>query len=80
MKAIEQIINDVFEEYKRASAKFPAFNSRHEGYAVLKEEVDELWDSIKGNYATNLTREEAIQIAAMAIRFVHDVCQDETGK
>lgn len=29
-------------ELKKANKKFPKFNSRHEGYAVIKEEVDEL--------------------------------------
>ena len=53
--------------------------SAHEGYAVLLEEVDELWDEVKKNpskyaHRDKDMRKEAIQIAAMAIRFVLDVC------
>jgi NTP pyrophosphatase (non-canonical NTP hydrolase) len=51
--------------------------SAHEGYAVLLEEVDELWDEVKMNSrqrSIKKMREEAIQVAAMAMRFVHDVC------
>ncbi|MDF2537428.1 MAG: hypothetical protein K0S76_449 [Herbinix sp.] len=31
----------VFKELKSANEKFPPFNSDHEGYAVIKEEVEE---------------------------------------
>ena len=64
----------ILDEYAFASIKFSEFNSQHEGYAVLKEEVDELWDSIKGNVALNLTRKEAAQVGAMALRFLTDCC------
>ena len=47
----------VKEEIKRAREIFNPFKNLHEGYAVLLEEVDELWDVIN----------EAIQVAAMAI-------------
>lgn len=65
-------------EYERAAAKFPKFNSAHEGYAVLLEEVDELWDEVKKN-PRNATamRTEAIQVAAMAMRFLIDCCGDD---
>jgi NTP pyrophosphatase (non-canonical NTP hydrolase) len=53
------------------------FNSAHEGYAVILEELDELWDEVKKNGQTRdmqKMRDEAIQVAAMAMRFVIDVC------
>jgi hypothetical protein len=67
-------------EFYRATSEFPAFHSAHEGYAVLKEEVDELWDEVKTKRVQfpelhrAAMRKEAIQVAAMAIRFVFDVC------
>jgi hypothetical protein len=70
-------ILDVSAEYDSASAKFPPFASAHEGWAILREEVDELWDEVKKNPATrsNMNLEkEAIQVAAMALRFLVDVC------
>ncbi len=48
------------------------FNSSHEAYAVLLEEVDELWDAIKGNDLAH-ARVEAIQVCAMAIRFIAEI-------
>ena len=75
---IEIIMDVVKEEYESATAKFRPFNSAHEGYAVIKEEIDELWDAIKGNMLNSAQRAEAIQVAAMAIRFVFDICTKET--
>jgi NTP pyrophosphatase (non-canonical NTP hydrolase) len=71
---MEEILKEVFEEYQRATRRFNNFNSAHEGYAVLKEEVDELWDEIKHKQNKDFMRGEAIQVAAMAIRFIKDVC------
>ena len=63
----------VKKELARARAKFPAYNSAHEGYAVILEELDELWDEVKHNRST-LYEAEAAQVAATAIRFLIDVC------
>lgn len=58
-----------YEEAARAMAKFKPFNSSHEGFAVLDEEVDELWDAIRSNDLEH-ARKEAIQVAAMALRYI----------
>ena len=60
--------------------QFGSFNSSHEGYAVLKEEVDELWDCIKDNKHTTLEdlKGEAVQVADMAIRIITDCCEEES--
>lgn len=55
-----------------ARIRFPAFNSAHEGYAVILEELDEAWDEIKRNDLA-AARKEMIQVAAMALRFLLDV-------
>lgn len=52
------------------------FASAHEGYAVLQEEVEELWEEVKKREPDKVRmRAEAIQVAAMALRFVMDVCK-----
>jgi hypothetical protein len=61
-----------YKEVMRAIAKHPSsvpFACPHQAYAVLLEEVDELWDDIKANRKPESVQ-EAIQVAAMAIRFV----------
>lgn len=67
---------DIIEvEYQKATSKFGKFNSAHEGYAVLKEELDELWDDIKSNKHPESLAHEAKQVAAMALRFLVDCCE-----
>jgi hypothetical protein len=71
-----EILQEVQNELDKATNKFGSFASAHEGYAVLLEEVDELWEEVKMRDKSVLRmQEEAIQIAAMAIRFVMDVCE-----
>lgn len=43
---------------------------RHEFYAILKEEVDELWDAIKGDEPLERVHAEAIQVAAVCRRYL----------
>lgn len=68
----------VLAEFSRATRLFPErSNSAHEAYAVLAEEVDELWDEVKGKTGKRSVedlRKEAVQVAAMALRFIVDVC------
>lgn len=62
----------VVQEMDRARERFGRFSSPHEAYGVLLEEVDELFDEIKGRaYNRDLRMvAEAIQVAAVALRFV----------
>ncbi len=74
-KAIELVIN----ELNNANGKFPLFNSSHEGYAVILEELDELWDEIKNNkhpMSSVNQKKKAIQVAAMAIKFLVSCCEE----
>ena len=64
----------VIDEFHCAREMFPdPFHTNHEGYAVLLEEMDELWDAIKEVKPSGMTdqiRDEAVQVAAMALRFL----------
>ena len=42
---------------------------RHEFYAILKEEVDELWEAIKKDRPTEEVEKELVQVAAMCFRY-----------
>lgn len=48
--------------------------SRHEFYAILLEEVEELWDDIKADRPLPMVLKELIQVAAMCQRYA------ETGQ
>lgn len=64
--------NEILHEAESARNKFAAFNSSHEGYAVIAEELDELWDDVKANNIEHAI-EEAVQVGAMALRFIADM-------
>lgn len=85
MNGWREALQAVDQEIARAKTKHPGdFHNAHEAYAVLLEEVDELWDEVKKNPKKMLPAEqlmwrqkkytEAIQVAAMAIRFAVEVC------
>jgi hypothetical protein len=68
----------ITDELVRAREKWPAgFHSGHEGYAVILEELDELWDAVRLD-ATDAAGMEAVQVAAMALRFLLELCDDES--
>lgn len=69
---ITPTIWDVLDEYNRARAKHGAMRSSHEGYAVILEELDEVWDEIKANNIPR-AKEEMVQVAAMALAFLLEV-------
>lgn len=72
----DEVLEAIRNEYLRAIEKFPPFNSAHEGYAVILEEMDELkehvWMNAKKRDVAAMQK-EAIQVAAMALRFATDV-------
>ncbi|MFC0407957.1 hypothetical protein [Roseomonas elaeocarpi] len=80
---LNELLTAIGEEVATAESKWPPMNSAHEAYAVLLEEVDELWEHVKTNQKRRdlkAMRLEAVQVAAMAVRFVRDVCDEERGR
>jgi len=82
-KKTEHIVNAIYQEYLKASRSNPPFNSAHEGWAVIMEEVDELWEEVrkkKANRSVAHMKKEAKQIAAMGLRFIIDICDDDNQR
>lgn len=67
----EVIETSIHEELDKAYRKHGAERwGRHEFYAILKEEVDELWDAIKRDEPLDNVMDEAIDVAAMCFRYL----------
>ena len=66
----------VEHELEKAREGFRDMASAHEAFAVLKEEVDELWDEVKVNQKRRVASQflkELVQVAAMAQRMAEDI-------
>lgn len=76
----ESAVSAIIEEFVRATRTSGPFSSAHEGYAVILEELDELWEEIrKRNVDRDMIkmRKEAVQVGAMALRFLVDCIPEE---
>lgn len=74
----EELLFAIHDEAARGRAKNGPHHSAHEAFAVLSEEVDELWDEVRRhNHDHDAMAHEALQVAAMAVRFLQDVCGQE---
>jgi hypothetical protein len=62
----------VAEEFVRAQSH-GSFHSGHEGYAVILEELQELWFEVTNNKVAGAKQRqfrEAVQVAATAIKYI----------
>lgn len=75
---LENVLADLRAEVAKARTKHPPINSPHEGWAVIREELDpELWEHVCGNTGrTVAARQEALQIAAMGVQYILDLIDD----
>ena len=78
MTAFEQVFHDVANELQKALAKHPVgMHSPHEGHSVIREELEELWEHVRADTGRgSAARKEAIQIAAMGMRYALDLCSE----
>ena len=65
MKTIQDLDKAIDEEIERAVDKWGNYNNTHELYAVLLEECEEFWESVKKNEPDFY---ELIQVVAVAKR------------
>jgi len=81
-------MDSIIKEAEKARAKYGHFNSTHELYGVLKEEVDEFWEVVKLKRSESFHRSviqpdidkmilELTQIAAIAYRGIKELENDE---
>lgn len=75
--------SDALIEVHHARTMFPEMYSAHEGFAIILEEMDELKAHVwmkQSKRDLAAMRKEAIQVAAMAISFAVDVCNEARGR
>jgi NTP pyrophosphatase (non-canonical NTP hydrolase) len=72
MSKLQFALSEVGAELLRAREKHGPMRGPHEGYAVILEELDEMWEAIKKDDVAH-ARKEAKQVAAMALAFMMEV-------
>ena len=80
-----ETVEEIVLAYVKARSKHAPMRGPHEGYAIILEELDELWDVVKvwqpadatamDDYTANMKRmrKEALHVAAMALAFLLEV-------
>jgi hypothetical protein len=75
---VEAQANLIIASFAKARSRHAPMRGPHEGYAVMLEEFDELWDEIKKWQPERGVQpemcKEALHVAAMALAFVVEVC------
>lgn len=72
----EQFVNDMILELEKAEALHGPYNSYHEAYAVILEELDEFWEIVRMKTQDRNDRDayvELVQIAVTAWRTARDL-------
>ena len=70
------LAEDIDDEIDRSNKHEVSFASLHEAYAVILEELDEVWDITKQKKKKRNAqelRQELIQVAAMAIKAINSL-------
>ncbi len=80
-------LKEIADEYLKARVDNPTFYNLHEAYAIMKEEFDEFWEAVKLKHDNLLyknreflAREEAKQIAAMALGILFEFSVNRTAE
>jgi hypothetical protein len=80
---IGKSIRMIIPEYNQIICKNPPLHNAHEGWAMLEQGVEQLWNEVKKDKnirSDEKMRKEAILISATAMRFIIDLCIDEKQK
>lgn len=74
--ALDVLLADLRQELLRAETLHAPMNSPHEGWSVIFEELEELAEHVRADTGTSAeARKEALQVAAMGLRYALNLCQ-----
>ena len=79
----KRVFLDVRAELDMAMANFPMWNSAHEGHSKIEEEFTELQGHVfmkESKRDIEKMRNEAVQLAASAVRFAIEICNEDRGR
>jgi hypothetical protein len=68
-ETVDGVLDELCAKVCKVNSEHPLYNSTHEGYGYLMEEVEEMFDEIKANL-TNRSINEAFDVAVVAVRYI----------
>lgn len=75
------IWEELSDALDKAMTKHAPMNSPHEGWSVIFEELEELREHVRGDTGRSTdARKEAIQVAAMGLRYALDLCAGDRAE
>jgi hypothetical protein len=81
MPEMNLLLAEVEEALVAARYKHAPMHSPHEGWSVIFEELEELREHVRADTGRSAdARKEAIQIAAMGLRYALDLCAEEADR
>ena len=80
---IGKAIKAMIAEYNLALMHNLPLNNTYEGWAVLKQKLDELWEEVKlgeTGPSRDVLRKEAAELGAATMRFIVDLTAEESHR
>jgi hypothetical protein len=74
---LDELLAEIGKEECRATMEQQPFVNSHQGLAAIWQPFNRLRNVVAAEAPLAEMREEAIQVAAMAARFVLDVCEEK---
>lgn len=76
---VERLAQEVVAELEKAKAAHAPMHSPHEGWSVIWEELEELREHVRADTGrSGAARKEALQIAAMGMRYALNLCDQSS--
>lgn len=73
---IDLLAKEVANEVRRANKKHPPLHSPHEAWSVIFEELEELREHVRADTGNSQeAAKEALQVAAMGMKYVLNLCE-----
>ena len=75
LDTINRLQEEISSEMQRGDKKYGPHPGPKRGFGALRAEFNELWTEIEAEDANPVSiRKEAVQVAAMALKFLRDCC------
>jgi hypothetical protein len=69
----KKTLSRIFEQYLAVESRYNLLHDRYQGYALIKEAFDNLWENIRHDSSGLYMQVEAFDLAAKVFAFIVDL-------